>query len=104
MRPVIKKILYKCFEKFFRTRFSCNTYSQFIYSQQIYISDTKTRPVFYNINYAPLKLKSRLTLPMGPIIRRGITCKKIPCYMRGSACRWLIVENPKIFPSYVKHF
>ena len=24
--------------------------------------------------------------------------------MRDSACRWLIVENAKIFRSYVKHF
>ena len=38
------------------------------------------------------------------IIRSAITCKKIPCYMRGSACRWFIVENTKIFQSYVKHF
>ena len=38
------------------------------------------------------------------IIRTGITCKKIPCYMRDSACRWFIVENTKIFQSYVKHF
>ena len=40
----------------------------------------------------------------GTIIRTGITCKKIPCYMRDSACRWFIVENAKIFRSYVKHF
>ena len=38
------------------------------------------------------------------IIRAGITCKKISCYMHGSACRWLIVENSKIFRSYVKCF
>ena len=25
-------------------------------------------------------------------------------YMHDSACRWLIVENAKIFRSYVKHF
>ena len=24
------------------------------------------------------------------IIRTGITCKKIPCYMHDSACRWFI--------------
>ena len=40
----------------------------------------------------------------GTIIRTGITCKKILCYMRDSACRWFIVENAKIFRSYVKHF
>ena len=34
----------------------------------------------------------------------GITCNKISCYMRDSACRWLIIENAKIFGSYVKIF
>ena len=38
------------------------------------------------------------------IIRVKITCKKIRCYIRNSACRWFIVENAKIFQSYVKHF
>ena len=33
----------------------------------------------------------------GTIIRTGITCKKIPCYMRDSACRWFIVKKAKIF-------
>ena len=33
----------------------------------------------------------------GTIIRTGIKCKKIPFYMRDSACRWLIVKNIKIF-------
>ena len=36
------------------------------------------------------------------IIRTGITCNKIFCYMHDSASRWLIVENAKIFRSYVK--
>ena len=30
--------------------------------------------------------------------------KKIPCYMRDSACRWLIVKKVKICRSYVKYF
>ena len=38
----------------------------------------------------------------GTIIRTEITCNKIPCYMRDSACRWFIVKKPKIFWSYVK--
>ena len=38
------------------------------------------------------------------IIPTGITFKKTSCYMRNSARRWLIVENAKIFRSYVKHF
>ena len=40
----------------------------------------------------------------GTIIRKGITCKKIPGYMVDSACRWLIAENAKIFRSHVKYF
>ena len=40
----------------------------------------------------------------GTIIRTRMLCKKAPCYIRDSACRWLIVENAKIFRSYVKHF
>ena len=33
----------------------------------------------------------------GTIIRTGITCKKISCYMRDSAYRWFIVKKAKIF-------
>ena len=33
----------------------------------------------------------------GTIIPTGITCKKIPCYMGDSACRWFIVKKAKIF-------
>ena len=33
----------------------------------------------------------------GTIIRTGIKCKKIPCYMRDSGCRWFIVKTAKIF-------
>ena len=40
----------------------------------------------------------------GTVIRTGITCKKIPCYVRDSANRWLIVEIAEIFRSYVKKF
>ena len=38
------------------------------------------------------------------MIKTEIKCKEISCYMRKSACRWRIVENPKLFWSYVKHF
>ena len=47
---------------------------------------------------------SNINFNHGIIIRKGITCKKIPCYMRDSACRWFIVKKPKMFQSYVKHF
>ena len=40
----------------------------------------------------------------GTIIRTGISCKNILCYMRDSACSWFIVGNAKIFRSYPKHF
>ena len=33
----------------------------------------------------------------GTIIRTGITCKKIPYYMRDSACRWFIDKKLKYF-------
>ena len=34
----------------------------------------------------------------GAIVRiPGITCKKVPCYMRSSACRWFIVKKARIF-------
>ena len=47
--------------------------------------------------------KNETKLNHKTIIRTGITCKKIPCYMCDSACRWLIVKNAKISQSSVKH-
>ena len=38
-----------------------------------------------------------LSTKYGIIIRTGITYEKISCYMYASGCRWLIVENVKIF-------
>ena len=40
---------------------------------------------------------SKHELDHGAILGTGITCKKIPCYMRGSACKWFIVKKAKIF-------
>ena len=40
----------------------------------------------------------------GTIIPAGITWNKMWCYMLYSACRWLTVENAKMFRSYIKHF
>ena len=45
-------------------------------------------------NGAVLRLKSLLVRAWN--YNTGMTCKKISCYMRDSACRWLIVENAKI--------
>ena len=35
------------------------------------------------------------------MIQTRITCNKNFCYMRDSACWWLLVENTKIFRSYL---
>ena len=59
------------------------------------------------LTYVSLKYKIKGGIHLlyhGTIIQTGTTRKKIPCYMRDSACRWFIVENAKIFRSYVKHF
>ena len=48
------------------------------------------------------KLEFVNTFNHGTIIRTGITYKKIPYCMRGQAC-FFIVENAKIFLSYMKH-
>ena len=38
------------------------------------------------------------TIPKhGTIIQTGVTCQKIPCYMRDSTCRWVIVKKVEIF-------
>ena len=33
----------------------------------------------------------------GTVIRKGITCKKISCYMRDSGCNWFILKKIKYF-------
>ena len=48
--------------------------------------------------------KNRRHFDHRTIIQTGITCKKIPCYMRDSACRCSVVKRAKTFWSYVKHF
>ena len=42
-------------------------------------------------------IKNDIMFMHGAIIRTGITCKKILCYMRDPACRWFIVKKVKIF-------
>ena len=60
------------------------------------------------LRYPKIILKRRLIIRYkfhhGSIIQTGITCKKIPYYMRDLACRWCIVKKAKIFWIYVKHF
>ena len=47
---------------------------------------------------------SQLPLTMELIIRPGITCKKISCYMRDLACRWFIVKKLKYLCFVIKIF
>ena len=41
--------------------------------------------------------RNKAKLDHGTIAGTGITYKKIPCYMRDSACKWFIVKKDKIF-------
>ena len=53
---------------------------------------------FHLFNVTTETLDKKLNMSNhGTIIWTGITCKKIPCYMCDSACRWLVVENAKKF-------
>ena len=81
----------------------------------LYAEDISSKPYHYRFytkqnSKETLSKKTRIMCYIececkhGIIIRTRITCKKIPCYMRDSACRWFIVKKPKIFQSYVKHF
>ena len=58
----------------------------------------------YFLTSNKIKTVRKCLLFHGTIILAGITCKKIPCYMRDSVSWWLIEENAKIFRSYVHHF
>ena len=62
---------------------------------------TLERSVISNHTYRILILGSEIgVLSHGTILQTGITCKKIPCYMHNSACRWFIVKKPKIAQPY----
>ena len=69
-------------------------------------SDEKIKPIKRTDQFiSPIKnLRANVLFNHGSITPTGITYKKISCYMRDSACRWVIVENAKIYQSYVKHF
>ena len=60
----------------------------------------------YMAGYFYLYFKVLRRYYLGTIIRAGVTCKKISCYMRDSACRWFISKKAKIYcyVSYVKYF
>ena len=42
-----------------------------------------------------MNIKGTNTQYHGTIIQTGITCNKIPCYIRNLTCRWHIAENKK---------
>ena len=105
LNSYIDRSLWKI-KKIWVKNYFCNT----SHKEQIRSSEYKYAFNFWNIfsfknldKYYNLYKKSNIMLH-GNIIGTGITCKKIHCYIHGPVCRWLIVENAKIFRSYVKHF
>ena len=56
------------------------------------------------IEYIKIRLETFHLIMHGTIIRAGITCKKIPCYMRNSACSWFSVEKAKNFEDMLNIF
>ena len=73
---------------------------QAILSKSLQTADIFSR----NLSNPFFKSKISLGYPWNYNMNRNNTCKKIPCYMRDSACRWLIVENFKVCWRYVKYF
>ena len=76
-----------------------NIYSVDLQNKEPIYFDKKFTSDWY---YKDIKNSSRWTWFIflsnhGTIIRTRITCKKIPCYMCGSACRWFLVKKAKLF-------
>ena len=82
-------------------RYSRLRYLEYPLSRTLTVSNILCDPFRILIN---LPYKGLRCLNGTLILQTGIACKKISCYMRDPACRWLIVENAEIFRSYVKHF
>lgn len=63
-----------------------------------------------NINWYDGRVKVELLLHIANfnidrhVKVKGITCKKMHWYMHDSRCRWYIIQNAKIFWTYVRHF
>ena len=55
------------------------------------VFDALMTALFFAINSINSSVIQKTCDAHGTIIRTGITCKKIPCYMRNSTCRWCIV-------------
>ena len=47
-------------------------------------------------NICQIEVKNEDKMDHGTTERTEITCKKIPCHIRGSACRWFVVKKAKI--------
>ena len=66
---------------------------------------TQTQPwSIHSWNIKPFDEANQARFYHGKKIRTGIACKKIPCYVSESACKWLFVKQAEKFRSYVKHF
>ena len=78
-------------------------YSYFLRSSywKSYFSSWKTRFIVLEKLQHEKKINfSQINFEHGTIIRTGISCTKIPCYMHDSACRWifnLLLKQLKYF-------
>ena len=68
-----------------------------------YLKDRRGMQILYLVTYNQ-QITFMIESNHETLIRRGITCKKIPCYLHDTACRWFFVKKAKIFWSYVKCF
>ena len=89
LRCQLKGLSYNFYLIFFQTIVSSLSLSTSIKSQ----SQTK----LFSVRVSCLKINFLFfQSDHGTIIRIGIACKKIHCYMRDSAFRWFIVKKAKI--------
>ena len=73
--------------------------TRYIHKQNVIFNKTvaKLATILTKNFFSYLNPESYLKFCHGTIIRTGITCKKIPCFMGDLACRWFIVKKAKIF-------
>ena len=60
--------------------------------------------IFLRLFFVCLFIYLFIYLYRGTIIRTGIKCKNIYCYMCDPACKWFIIQNTKIFQSHFRYF
>ena len=102
-------MIYLCYYFPFRHIFSLSyKYQAFTQNLMGSIALKSLHTLFHGkdlLKFGVISLKSYTTqFFYGTITLTKKTCKKSPCYMRKSACKWRIVKKAKIFSSYVKHF